>query len=124
MKERGAKWSRMSSCRAGRDMTANRRDGNYAVQVEHCIEAIPISQHDTNVFQNKKIKRINKDAECDEVVEALDADAVGVKEGTEELEPAFAKLATGGPGNVYSMGGLSICVAISNALDQKLDNKT
>jgi hypothetical protein len=113
-----------SRCRAGRDTTANRMDRNYAAQVEHCMKVIPISQHDIHGFQNKNIKRINKDADGDDVIEELDADAVGVKEGIEELEPVFTKVATGGPGNGYSIGGLYIYVAISDALDQKLDNKT
>jgi len=36
----------------------------------------------------------------------IDADPVDIEEGVEALELAFAKLTTGGPGNVYSMGGL------------------
>jgi hypothetical protein len=35
------------------------------------------------------------------VPEELDADPVDVEEGAEELELVLAKLATGGPGNVY-----------------------
>jgi len=38
--------------------------------------------------------------------EELDTEPVGVEEGAEELELVFAKLTTGGPGNVYSIGGL------------------
>lgn len=55
--------------------------------------------------------------------EELDADPVGVEEGAEELESELTKLATGGPGNVYSMGGLSICLAINNLLDQNRTRK-
>jgi len=47
---------------------------------------------------------------------------VGVKAGAEEFVPVFTKLATGGPGNVYSMGGLLICGAIGDAFDQAFDD--
>ena len=47
---------------------------------------------------------------------------VGVEAGAEEFMPVSTKLATGGPGNVYSMGGLSICGAIGFAFDQTFDN--
>jgi hypothetical protein len=63
-------------------------------------------------------------AEEDCGTEELDADPVGVEEGAEELEPVLTKLATGGPGNVYSMGGLSICLAISNLFDPNQTRKS
>jgi hypothetical protein len=57
-------------------------------------------------------------AEC--VPKELDA---GPVDGAEELELVFTKLATGGPGNVYSMGGLKICVIISDMFARKSDTK-
>jgi hypothetical protein len=44
----------------------------------------------------------------------IEEGAVGVEEGAEELGLISTRVATGGPGNVYTMGGLSICVAISD----------
>jgi len=47
---------------------------------------------------------------------------VSVEVGAEELISVFTKIATGGPGNVYSIGGLSICGIINDALEKMFDD--
>jgi hypothetical protein len=60
----------------------------------HCPVAVGLGVDDAIMVEEGPLAKV--DAVPDE-----EPDAGPVEEGAVELEPAFTKLATGGPGNVY-----------------------